>query len=83
MERKRRVDLKRAFDVLKVCLPELAESDKASKLMILDAATGFCRRLKSKELGLSSERDREQKKNLLLKKKLQHMKLPRYHQRRA
>ena len=71
MERQRRVDLKRAFDGLKICVPELAQSDKASKLMILDKAADFCQMLKLKELNLSSEKDRERKKYLLLKKKLQ------------
>ena len=71
MERQRRVDLKRAFDGLKICVPELAESDKVSKLMILDKAADFCQMLKLKELNLSSEKDRERKKYLLLKKKLQ------------
>ena len=71
MERQRRIDLKRAFDGLKICVPELAESDKASKLMILDKAADFCQMLKLKELNLSSEKDRERKKCLLLKKKLQ------------
>ena len=77
MERQRRIDLKRAFDGLKTCLPELADSDKASKLMILDKAAMFCTMLKKKESGLRGERERERKKNVLLRQKLQTMKLRR------
>ena len=74
MERQRRVDLKRAFDGLKSCVPELAESDKASKLMILDKAADFCQRLKKKETVLKLERERERKKQYHLQKKLQILK---------
>ena len=70
MERQRRVDLKRAFDCLKVCVPELAESDKASKLMILEKAAHFCQILKRKEISLSAEKDRQKKKQFQLKTKL-------------
>ena len=70
MERQRRVDLKNAFDGLKICVPEIAESDRASKLMILDKAADFCQSLKKKESTLNGERDKEKRKNELLRKKL-------------
>jgi len=70
MERQRRVDLKNAFDGLKICVPEIAESDRASKLMILDKAADFCQSLKKKESALNGERDKEKRKNELLRKKL-------------
>jgi len=74
MERQRRVDLKKAFDGLKFCVPELADSDKASKLMILDKAADFCQKLKKKEIHLSTEKERERKKHFHLKRKLQILK---------
>ena len=74
MERQRRVDLKKAFDRLKFCVPELADSEKASKLMILDKAADFCQKLKKKEIHLSSEKERERKKHFHLKRKLQILK---------
>jgi len=70
MERQRRVDLKNAFDGLKICVPEIADSDRASKLMILDKAADFCQSLKKKESSLSGEKDKEKRKNTLLRKKL-------------
>jgi len=70
MERQRRVDLKNAFDGLKICVPEIADSDRASKLMILDKAADFCQSLKRKESTLNSEKDKEKRKNMLLRKKL-------------
>merc|ERR1719150_2590455 len=42
MERQRRNELKVAFDDLKVHLPEIATSDKASKQQILDKAVETC-----------------------------------------
>ena len=70
MERQRRIDLKRAFDCLKICVPELAESDKASKLMILEKAANFCQTLKKKELTLNAEKERHRRRQFHLKKKL-------------
>lgn len=70
MERQRRVDLKNAFDGLKICVPEIADSDRASKLLILDKAADFCQSLKRKESALNGEKDKEKRKNNLLRKKL-------------
>ena len=70
MERQRRIDLKNAFDGLKICIPEIAESDRASKLMILDKASDFCQSLKKKESTLTGEKEKEKRKNLLLRRKV-------------
>ena len=70
MERQRRIDLKRAFDCLKICVPELADSDKASKLMILDKAANFCQILKNKESSLNAEKEKHRRRQFHLKKKL-------------
>lgn len=70
MERQRRVDLKNAFDALKTCVPDIAETDRASKLMILDRAADFCQELSRKESALLNEKEKEVKRNQLLQKKL-------------
>merc|ERR1712106_370831 len=57
MERQRRVDLKNAFDSLKTCVPDIAETDRASKLMILDRAADFCQELSRKESALQIEKE--------------------------
>jgi len=70
MERQRRVDLKNAFDALKMCVPEIADSDRASKLMILDKAAEFCQSLLRKETSLTTEREKEKRRNTLMRRKL-------------
>lgn len=70
MERQRRVDLKNAFDSLKQCVPEIADSDRASKLVILDKAAQFCQTLLRRESNLTTEREKEKRRNALMKKKL-------------
>merc|ERR1712117_821375 len=49
MERQRRNDLKNAFASLKDFVPTIANSDRASKQMVLDKAIDYCKNLKSKE----------------------------------
>ena len=58
LERQRRIDLKNAFDTLKVCVPSIAASDKASKLLILTKARDFCASLGSTEAQLRREKER-------------------------
>ena len=58
LERQRRIDLKNAFDTLKVCVPSIAASDKASKLLILTKARDFCTSLGSTEAQLRREKER-------------------------
>merc|ERR1719504_481831 len=54
MERQRRNELKVAFDELKVHLPEIATSDKASKQQILDKAVETCLTIRSTESSLKT-----------------------------
>merc|ERR1712203_138692 len=49
MERQRRQDLKNAYDSLKDFVPTIANSDRASKQMVLDKAIDYCKTLKNKE----------------------------------
>jgi len=70
MERQRRNELKVAFDVLKVHLPEIATSDKASKQQILDKAVETCLSIKTTETSLKSKASSLNKTNSLLKEKL-------------
>jgi hypothetical protein len=66
LERQRRVDLKNAFDTLKVCVPEIAASDKASKLLILTKARDFCLSLGTREGQLRRETERLRMRQQLL-----------------
>ena len=70
MERQRRVDLKRSFDALKERIPSISAEDKVSKLMILNTASEYCRGLLRRESSLTTEREREKRRNTLMKKKL-------------
>ena len=63
MERQRRTDLKNAFDSLKDFVPTIANSDRASKQMVLDKAIDYCKSLKGKESS-----GREQRKKLVQKR---------------
>ena len=70
MERQRRVDLRNNFDQLKEVVPELADVDKASKLNILNKSADYCRLLASMEAKLRREKERENQRTLMLKKRL-------------
>lgn len=64
MERQRRVDLRNAFEDLRVVVPELSNNARAAKVVILKEASHFCRQLTydSKSLQQESvalERERE------------------------
>jgi len=74
MERQRRNELKLSYDQLKIVLPEIAESDKASKQQILDKAVETCKVIKSTELSLQSRKNSLTKSNALLKEKLRLLK---------
>lgn len=74
MERQRRNELKVAFDDLKVCLPEISTSDKASKQQILDKAVETCKVVKSNESSLAQKKIALSKNNSLLKEKLKLLK---------
>ena len=71
MERQRRVDLRKNFDMLKICVPELADVEKASKLNILNKAADYCKLLVSLDTKIQKEADKEKQKNAILKKKLE------------
>lgn len=70
MERQRRVDLRKNFDQLKAVVPELADSEKASKLNILNKASDYCKLLSTLDTKLRKDVDKEAARNALLRKKL-------------
>merc|ERR1719273_2991616 len=70
MERQRRNELKVAFDELKVHLPEIATSDKASKQQILDKAVETCLNIRSTESSLKTRVTTLNKTNSHLKERL-------------
>ena len=70
MERQRRNDLKNAFDSLKDFVPTIANSDRASKQMVLDKAIDYCKNLKSKEWTTRKAKETLAQKNESLRKRL-------------
>merc|ERR1719266_2547800 len=70
MERQRRQDLKNAYDSLKDFVPTIANSDRASKQMVLDKAIDYCKTLKNKEGSTREARNRLVQKNESLRKRL-------------
>ena len=70
MERQRRQDLKNAYDSLKDFVPTIANSDRASKQMVLDKAIDYCKTLKNKEGTTREARNRLVQKNESLRKRL-------------
>merc|ERR1719370_1334174 len=70
MERQRRNELKVAFDVLKVHLPEIASSEKASKQQILDKAVETCQSMRLTESSLKTRVTTLNKTNSQLKERL-------------
>ena len=71
MERQRRVDLKINFDQLKDKVPELRDTDKASKMVILNKAAEYSRLLLKTDVVLAGERDRVAKRNAELRQRLE------------
>ena len=71
MERQRRVDLKINFDQLKDKVPELRDTDKASKMVILNKAAEYSRLLHKTDHVLAGERDRVAKRNAELRQRLE------------
>jgi hypothetical protein len=70
MERQRRVDLRKNFDQLKSVVPELADTEKASKLNILNKASDYCRLLGNLDVKLRKDVEKESARNAILRKKL-------------
>jgi len=73
MERQRRNELKSAFDELKLHLPDIASSDKASKQQILDKAVDTCLTVRNRESSLKGKVTNMTKTNSQLKEKLRHL----------
>ncbi|XP_034250181.1 rRNA biogenesis protein rrp36-like [Thrips palmi] len=55
MERQRRVDLRNAFEDLRVVVPELSNNARAAKVVILKEASHYCRQLTYDSKSLSQE----------------------------
>ena len=70
MERQRRSDLNQAYATLKDFVPSIANSDRASKQMVLDKAIEHCEALKSREETVRDQRRLLMSRNEALKKKL-------------
>jgi hypothetical protein len=60
MERKRRIDMREAISELRKLVPAVAENERAAKVLILNEAATYCRRL-----GAEGERVSRLKQQLL------------------
>jgi len=74
MERQRRVEQRNHLAYLKKQIPEVADLDKASKLTILRKATDYCHLLSNMDNRIRKEKDKENGKHQMLKKKLADLK---------
>jgi len=74
MERQRRNELKVSYDNLKACIPDIANSEKVSKQMILDTALEKCKLVKSKEISLKMRKDKLKRNNAELRQRLKNLK---------
>lgn len=70
MERQRRSDLNQAYATLKDFVPSIANSDRASKQMVLDKAIEHCEALKGREEAARDQRRLLSSRNEALRKKL-------------
>jgi len=70
MERQRRVELKDALEEVKLSVPSIAQSERASKLTILTKATDYCNNLSSRSVKLRRDLANEKNRQMQLKKKL-------------
>lgn len=70
MERQRRVEQRNHLAYLKKQVPEVADMEKASKLTILRKAMDYCHLLSNMDSRIRKDRDKEQARNQMLKKKL-------------
>jgi len=70
MERQRRVEQRNHLAYLKKQVPEVSDMEKASKLTILRKAMDYCHLLSNMDSRIRKDRDKEQARNQMLKKKL-------------
>ena len=71
MERQRRSDLNQAYATLKDFVPAIANSDRASKQMVLDKAIEHCQALRSREEAAREQRRQLSLRNEALRRKLE------------
>ena len=72
-ERKRRNDLKSSFDILRMCIPDLENNVKASKILILREAVEYIKFLQSSEHKYNTDLLREETRYSKLKDKLTYL----------
>ena len=70
MERQRRVEQRNHLAYLKKQVPEVADMEKASKLTILRKAMDYCHLLSNMDNRIRKEKDKENSRNQMLKKRL-------------
>ena len=73
MERQRRIDLKNEFDNLKTLIPDIAGSDKVSKLNVLNYSAEYVKRLERTDLKLKLRKQQLKEKRLKLLEQLKQL----------
>lgn len=71
LERMRRVDLRNAFEELRVRVPDLQDREKAPKVEILKKASEHCREMMQREQSLLQEKERLRRYESELRRRLQ------------
>jgi len=69
-ERQRRIELKEFFEILRNCVPETADNERASKVSILQKAEKYIKSLKQESELLMPEIEMLRKKQVMLKNNL-------------
>ena len=75
MERERRIEMKRAYDCLKEVIPSIANTEKVSKLNILNQARDYYQSLESKIERLQSCKKHELDRRRMLQQRLELLQL--------
>ncbi|XP_045605132.2 myc proto-oncogene protein isoform X2 [Procambarus clarkii] len=70
LERMRRVDLRNAFEDLRLLVPDLHDRDKSPKVEILKKASHYCHAMTTKERALAQEKDKQKRYQSELRKRL-------------
>ena len=75
MERERRIEMKKAYDCLKEVIPSIANTEKVSKLNILNQAKDYYQALESKIERLQSYKKHELDRRRMLQQRLEQLQL--------
>jgi hypothetical protein len=70
MERQRRIDLRNAFEGLRVLVPKLEDAEKAPKVHILKESMLFCRSLQQEGVSMNRKENELRRKQVQLRERV-------------